>query len=223
MTGFTYRFVPAMRYMEHLVAAGDIGQPYTFRSQRFQDWGIRSLGWRQHRELAGTGEVGDMLSHRIDFAHLLVGRLGRLVAETRNFVGRRDGEDSDVEDWVGLIAGFALLDAVATFESTKLAAGHGEGLSSHDYCEVNGSEGTLVYELDNPNQALVGKPGGQLQPARVPDDFLVWPGSKRDPRSDPRSFTWDQDLEFVSAIQEQRACRPSFVEGVRVQSVMSAI
>ena len=30
MTAFTYRFVPAMRYMTHLVKTGAIGQPYHF-------------------------------------------------------------------------------------------------------------------------------------------------------------------------------------------------
>src|SRR5271155_3081875 len=63
MTAFTYRFVPAMRYADHLIRSGDIGRPNHFRAQRFQDWGDRPLGWRQVRSLAGTGELGDMLSH----------------------------------------------------------------------------------------------------------------------------------------------------------------
>src|SRR5204863_3826916 len=78
MTAFTYRFVPAMRYMTHLVHRGDIGKPYHFRAQRFQDWGDRNLGWRQVKKLAGSGELGDMLSHRIDYGHLLVGPIARL-------------------------------------------------------------------------------------------------------------------------------------------------
>jgi len=32
MTAFTYRFVPAMRYLSHLVKQGALGQPYHFRS-----------------------------------------------------------------------------------------------------------------------------------------------------------------------------------------------
>ena len=32
MTAFTYRFVPAMRYMAHLVKRGDVGKPYHFRA-----------------------------------------------------------------------------------------------------------------------------------------------------------------------------------------------
>ena len=89
MTAFTYRFVPAMRYMKHLVDSGAIGSPIHFRAQRFQDWGDRPLGWRQVRALAGTGELGDMLSHRIDYAHHLVGPIKRLVARMRTFVPTR--------------------------------------------------------------------------------------------------------------------------------------
>src|SRR6266567_3808005 len=80
MTAFTYRFVPAMRYLAHLVKRGDAGQPYHYRSCRLQDWGTRNLGWRQVKQLASTGELGDMLSHRVDFAHLLLGPMRRLVA-----------------------------------------------------------------------------------------------------------------------------------------------
>ena len=67
MTAFTYRFVPAMRYMKHLVDTGGIGQPYHIRTCRLQDWGDRNIGWRQLK-MAGSGELGDMLSHRLDYA-----------------------------------------------------------------------------------------------------------------------------------------------------------
>src|SRR5437588_7587903 len=80
MTAFTYRFVPAMHYMSHLVQSGALGKPYHFRAQRFQDWGDRNLAWRQVKKRAATGELGDMLSHPIDFGHLLVGPMTRVTA-----------------------------------------------------------------------------------------------------------------------------------------------
>ena len=59
----------------------------------------------------------------------------------------------------------------------------------------------------------------------VPREFLVWPGSKRDPTSgDPvATFRYDQDVEFINAILDKRPCRPSFLDGVRVQAVMQAV
>ena len=98
MTAFTYRFVPAMRYLSHLVKRGDLGQPYHYRSCRLQDWGTRNLGWRQVKKLAGTGELGDMLSHRIDFAHLLVGPMKRLVANLKQWHPVRGGAPNDLDD-----------------------------------------------------------------------------------------------------------------------------
>ena len=89
MTAFTYRFVPAMRYMKHLVDQGVVGTPYHFRVNRLQDWGDRAVGWRQVKALAGSGELGDMLSHRIDYGHYLLGPIGRVVAQMRQYLTER--------------------------------------------------------------------------------------------------------------------------------------
>jgi predicted dehydrogenase len=222
MTAFTYRFVPAMRYLAHLVKRGDIGRPYHFRSCRLQDWGTRAVGWRQVAKLAGTGELGDMLSHRIDYAHLLVGQIKRLVADTRRFHDVRDGQVSDLEDWVTILTEFAN-NATGVLESSKVATGRGEGGRSQDYCEVNGSEGTIVFQLERPLELQIGKRGrNRLQTAPLPEEFLKWPGSPRDPRQgDPLvTFRYDQDVEFIEAILNQRTCVPSFLEGAQAQAVM---
>ena len=225
MTAFTYRFVPAMRFMAHLVKQGALGQPYHFRAQRFQDWGARNLGWRQVARLAGSGELGDMLSHRIDYAHLLVGPITRLVANTRRFVDDRNGQPSDLDDWVAVLADFAH-GATGVLESSKLCSGRGEGGRSRDYCEVNGSAGSLVYELGRPHELQAGKLGALgLETLPVPTEFLRWPGSPRDAQAgDPLvGFRYDQDVEFINAILEGRPCEPSFEDGVRAQAVMDAV
>lgn len=225
MTAFTYRFVPAMRYMAHLVKGGHIGQPCHFRVQRFQDWGTRGLGWRQVARYAGTGELGDMLSHRIDYGHLLVGSMARVCARLRRFIDVRAGQPSDLDDWVAVLADFSN-GATGVMESSKLCTGRGEGGNSQDYCEVNGTEGTLVYYLNRPHELMVGRKGmSGLESVPVPREFLVWPGSPRDPRvGDPVTvFRYDQDFEFIDAIRQQRPCVPSLFEGAWVQGVMDAI
>jgi predicted dehydrogenase len=225
MTAFTYRFVPAMRYMAHLIEQGFIGQPFHFRANRFQDWERRYLGWRQVNRLAGSGELGDMLSHRLDYAHFLVGDIKRLVGQTRRLYDERGGQLSDVDDWVAVLADFAN-GTTGVWESTKLATGRGEGGKGLDLCEVNGSEGTLVYNLNKPNTLLTGKVGGaELKEVAVPPEFLVFPGSPRDPHvGDPLvTFRYDQSFEFIEAILNKRPCRPSFADGLRVQVVMQAI
>ena len=222
MTAFTYRFVPAMRYMEHLVHSGAIGTPYHFRAQRFQDWGSRNLGWRQVKMLAGTGELGDMLSHRIDYGHLLIGPIKRLVADLRRFIDDRSGNPSDLDDWVAILADFENT-TTGVLESTKLATGRGEGHRGQDVCEVNGSEGSIVYTTQRPLELRIGKKGdADIQTVAVPKEFLVYPGSPRDPNAgDPlATFRYDQDFEFIDAIRNQRPCRPSFLDGAKAQAVM---
>ncbi|HEV2295664.1 MAG TPA: Gfo/Idh/MocA family oxidoreductase [Tepidisphaeraceae bacterium] len=223
MTAFTYRFVPAMRYMHHLISTGAIGGAYHFRAQRFQDWGDRGLGWRQVKALAGTGEMGDMLSHRIDYAHLLIGPIRRLVADVRTFVPTRAGNPSDVDDWVAMLADFGERDVTGVLESTKLATGRGEGLRGQDTVEVNGSEGTIVYSTQKPLELQIGKKGDpDLHRIDVPREFLVHPKSPRDASlGDPLvTFRYDQTAEFIDAIVNQRQCSPSFVDGARAQGVM---
>jgi predicted dehydrogenase len=222
MTAFTYRFVPAMRYMKHLVTRGDIGQLYHFRAQRFQDWGTRPLGWRQQKIRCGSGELADMLSHRIDYAHYLIGPIARLVANLRNFIPQRGGHPSDVDDWVSILCEFK--DATTgVLESTKLATGRGEGHRGQDTVELNGSEGTIVYSTQKPLELQIGKKGdADLRAIDIPREFLVHPGSPRDPQAgDPLvTFRYDQSFEFIDAILNQRPCSPSFKDGARAQAVM---
>ncbi len=225
MTAFTYRFVPAMRYMKHLIDSGAIGMPYHFRGQRFQDWGDRNLGWRQVKKLAGTGEMGDMLSHRIDYAHLLLGPITRLVADLKTFIPARGGKESDVDDWVAMITEFGDRNVTGVLESTKLATGRGEGHRGQDTVEVNGSEGTIVYSTQKPIELQIGKKGDlDLRRIDVPREFLVYPNSPREPGAgDPLvTFRYDQTAEFIDAIVNGRPCRPSFTDGARTQAVMEA-
>ena len=223
MTAFTYRFVPAMRYMKHLVDGGLIGRPFHFRARRFQDWGNRALGWRQVRNSAGSGEMGDMLSHRIDYAHHLIGPMRRLVASLRNFVPDRAGTVSDVDDWVAMLAEFDRQDVTGVLESTKLAIGRGEGLHGADDVEINGQDGSIVYSTQRPLELRLGRTGGSdLETVAVPREFFVWPGSPRnaDDGNPLVTFRYDQTFEFIDAIVNRRPCRPSFLEGVLAQAVM---
>ena len=224
MSAFTYRFVPAMRYLAHLVNSGALGKPYHFRSCRLQDWGSRALGWRQVAKLAGSGELGDMLSHRIDFAHSLIGRMDRLVANLKRFIDVRQGQPSDLDDWVAIISEFAN-GATGALESSKLASGRNESWRSRDYVEVNGSDASFVFATERWNELQVGKAGGPgVETITIPKEFFKVPGSPRDISSgDPLvTFRYDQNFEFIDAILNQRPCSPSFADGARAQGVMDA-
>ncbi|GCE08984.1 Gfo/Idh/MocA family protein [Dictyobacter aurantiacus] len=232
MTAFTYRFVPGMRYLKHLLRRGDIGTPRHVRVARLQEFRDTSLGWRQKRELAGSGEIGDMGAHRIDFCLDLIGPIERVAGLKRTFIPLRNGADgqpivADVEDCAVFIAEFGGdQGAVASFDLSKVARGRGSGGKSLDEFEVYGTDGTLVYHLHHPHEILVGRPGGMLETVRVPDEFLTYPGSSRKPlEGDPTTtFRYDQDFAFIQAIlQNNDEDIPTFYDGMRCQAVIDAV
>ncbi|GIW93521.1 MAG: oxidoreductase [Pirellulaceae bacterium] len=230
MTAFTYRFAPAMRYLRHLVRSGAVGEPRHFRSQRFLDWPETSWGWRQYKRSAGAGDLFDMTIHRIDFAIDLMGPIAQVCGAVRRFVPRdrtADGQPcppSEVDDWSSLIGEFRS-GAVGVWEGTTLAKGYGRNGFGHEWAEVNGSQLSVVYQLHCPNQVLIGRTGQDLAPQPVPAEFLVAPGSPRDPhQGEPATvFRYDVVWEFVSAIVEGRPAVPSFYDGLRAQVVADAV
>jgi predicted dehydrogenase len=80
MVAFTYRRVPGMRYLKQLIQDGTLGVVRHARFQRLQDWGEASIGWRQYKDQAGYGELGDMGIHRIDFSEDLLGPIAAVCA-----------------------------------------------------------------------------------------------------------------------------------------------
>jgi predicted dehydrogenase len=231
MTAFTYRFVPAMRFLKHIIDRGDLGQPLHFRAQRFQDWHIHSLGWRQWRDKAGSGELGDMASHRIDYAHYLIGPIQSVCGMMKQFVPRdRDAAEgrpvrpSDTEDWVGFLVEFSG-GVTGVFESSKLARGHGSGGHGHDFVEVNGTDASAIYQLRRPHALKIGRRDKRFERVKVPAAFWKELGSLRVAGEGDPSVVWryDQAVEFISAIRERRDAIPSFLDGVRCQAVMDAV
>ena len=230
MTAFTYRFAPSMRYLRHLLTTGSLGTPRHFRSQRFLDWPETSWGWRQYKETAGAGDLFDMTIHRIDFAHDLLGPIRSVCGAVAQFTPRdktESGESckpSEVDDWSALIGQFAN-GAVGVWEGSTVMKGHHNDGFGFEWAEVNGSEGSAVYQLTDPNHILVGRTGGSMEKVEVPTEFLAPAGSPRDPQEGVPSTVFRYDLvwEFVSAIVEGRDAVPGFDDGALAQSVADAV
>ena len=230
MTAFTYRFAPAMRYIKHLVTSGALGEPRHFRSQRFLDWPETSWGWRQYRETAGAGDLFDMTIHRIDFAADLLGPIARVTGALARFAPRTTAADgqpcapSDVDDWSSIIGEFAC-GATGLWEGTTLAKGYGRSGFGHEWAEINGSEGSAVYQLHTPNTVLLGKTGADLDTVDVPRQFLKPAGSPRDVAvGEPATvFRYDLVWEFISAVVEGRDAVPGFGAGLQAQIVADAV
>jgi predicted dehydrogenase len=133
-------------------------------------------------------------------------------------------EPSNVDDWSALIGRFSN-GAVGVWEGTTLAKGHHNNGFGWEWAEINGSEGSAVYRLTEPNTILMGKHGGTMQTVPVPREFLVIPGSPRNPDEGVPStvFRYDLVYELTSAIIEDRPALPGFDHGALAQGVADAV
>jgi predicted dehydrogenase len=246
MVVFNYRRVPAVAFAKQIIDSGQLGQIRHFRGTYLQDW-INDpkfpMNWRLRKDVAGSGSHGDLNAHMIDTARFLVGDIAETVGLQETYITERPREGQaiglsasaaagkgtekvTVDDATAFLAKFApgknvAPGAYATIEATRLAPGH----KNYNHWEINGSEGSLVFHLGRPLELQAGKAGGPgLETIPVPESFLKWPGSPRDPRvGDPvMTFRYDQDVEFIDAILNRRPCVPSFLEGVQTQAVMDA-
>jgi predicted dehydrogenase len=157
MCGFNYRRTPAVAVMRRLVADGRIGEIRHVRAKYLQDWIVDPqfpLVWRLQKDRAGSGALGDIGAHIIDLTQYVTGQsITSVGAMTETFVKKRPQPGSTVlgEVTVDDAALFLVrLDggAVGTYEATRFATGHKNGLS----IELNGSLGSVVFDFERMNE-----------------------------------------------------------------------
>ena len=172
MTGFNYRFMPAVLLARRMVEAGELGRLYHFRC-RYSDDSLldpRSpWGWRHDRERAGTGVIGDLAAHPLDLALVFAGPITAVTAATRTYITERPRGTGQapvtVEDAVVATLEFQS-GAIGTLEASGMCPGR-KNLFSF---EVNGEGGTVVWDLERLNELRVYHGDGD---ARGLADVLV--------------------------------------------------
>jgi predicted dehydrogenase len=143
MTAFNYRFVPAVRLARELIEAGELGDILHFRGRYLQEWGTTTAdAWRFHKDEAGSGALGDLGAHVIDLARYLVAEITTVSASTATFMEGREVDDA-VEAVVEFEGG-----ALGTVEASRFAAGRKNAFS----WEINGTKGSLVFDLERLNE-----------------------------------------------------------------------
>jgi len=149
-----------------MIEDGRIGTIYHWRSVYLQDWIVdpnMPIVWRLQGDVAGSGSLGDLAAHSIDLARWLVGEFTEVNGMLDTFIKQRPllaesddrlgGKASDqlgevtVDDSAIFTARFAG-GAVGTFEATRMAAGR----KNHHRIEINGSKGSLVFNMERMNE-----------------------------------------------------------------------
>jgi len=159
MCAFNYRFVPAVRLAREMLEAGELGEIYHFRARYLQEWIVDPqfpMVWRFDRKIAGSGALGDLGAHVIDLARYLVGDIAAVSGTTRTFIKKRPGGTVDVDDAFESIVEFAG-GAVGTIEASRFALGRKNGLTF----EINGSKGSIGFDLERLNELQVHLPGSR--------------------------------------------------------------
>jgi predicted dehydrogenase len=158
MTGFNYRFVPAIRLARDLIQRGALGELYHLRVQYLQQSlhdPDRPLGRVPDGDSILAGSQAILGCHAVDLARFLVGELATVSALTPRFRDQRPGPDGTMIDLPWDDAAVSLVEfengAVGTIEASRLATGRANALR----LEINGSRGSIGFDLERLNELQV--------------------------------------------------------------------
>jgi predicted dehydrogenase len=237
MVGFNYRFLPAVQLARRLVEDGRLGRIHHFRA-RFADASFLDpdapFTWHQDREAAGSNALLDLGSHLVDLARFLVGEPAAVSGAVATFTPerpdpatgrRRRVETEDAFEATVEFEGGAL----GSLSGTNLAAGR----RAHMTFELNGSGGTVAFDLERLNSLhvhLLGErpAGGGLREIHVTDADHPYGGTWWPPG---HSIGWDASLvhelgHLLGAVARGVSVAPlggTFEDGYRCAVVCDAI
>ncbi len=228
-----YRRAPAVALAKQIIEDGQIGQINHYRGTYLQDWLVSPdfpRLWRLEKSRAGSGALGDLVSHSVDLARYLVGEIAQVSGLLKTFITERPLEKGssimapvEVDDAALALVRFEN-GAVGTIEGTRFATGR----KNHNRFEINGSKGSVVFDLERMNEL-------ELYIEEGPDS-----GFRRILVTDPThpyiSAWWPRGhiigyehtfthtmLDLLKAIDGQTIPSPNFEDGVHNQRVLDAL
>ncbi|RJT27858.1 gfo/Idh/MocA family oxidoreductase [Mesorhizobium waimense] len=155
MCAYNYRFFPALQLAREIIQSGEIGEILHYRSQFLVSSSLdekRQKSWRDDRQAAGAGALGDLGAHHIDLSRFLMDADPTTVqAVTRIKVGAAsDGGRIETDDQFA-----ALFDydngALGVVEASRVAGGH----LVTSRIEVDGSKGSIAFSMQRLNELRV--------------------------------------------------------------------
>lgn len=220
---FNYRRVPAITLAKRLVDEGRLGQLYHYRATYLQSWGpdpVRPGAWRFNQAEAGSGVMGDLLSHSVDLALLLNGDIAEVSSLIQTFAPGRE-----VDDAVLAIARFAN-GSIGSFEATRYAI----GCRNRNYFEIHGSKGAIKFDLEELNRLEFFDANDSAQVQGSHDVLVTGPGHPYTDRFWPPGHIIGYEHTFIAALADFLQClasndefHPNFDDGVKVHRVLDAV
>jgi predicted dehydrogenase len=227
-----YRRAPAVMLAKRFIDEGQIGTLYHYRGTYLQDWIVDPAFpriWRLERARSGSGALGDLVSHTADLSRHLIGEITEVAGLLKTFVTERPLPDSDEKAPVDVDdAAISLLrfenGAVGSIEASRFALGH----KNHLQFEINGSKGSVAFDLERMNELELyieeGPDSGfktiLVTDAKHPYVDAWWPPG----HIIGYEHTFIHTVrDLVRAIDKQEVPTPNFEDGVRNQRVLDGI
>jgi predicted dehydrogenase len=220
---FNYRRVPAVALAKRLVLEGRIGKPYHYRSTYLQSWGPdpKRLGiWRFRKSDAGSGAMGDLLSHALDLALLLNGPITELSGMLQTFIPNREVDDAAL-----LLARFAN-GSVGTFEATRFAT----GCRNRNCFEIHGSEGAIRFNLEDLNRLEVFNSSDEMEVQGAHNVLVTGPEHPYVSHFWPPGHIvgWEHTFiatvaDFMESLAKGELFHANFDDALQVQRLMDAV
>ncbi|MFQ6097026.1 MAG: Gfo/Idh/MocA family protein [Armatimonadota bacterium] len=247
MVSHNYRRCPAVSLAKKMIDNGDLGEIYHFRATYLQDWIVDPnfpLVWRLKKHLAGSGALGDLVAHSVDLALYLVGEIDSLSATVETFIkerpvleesarglrgsakgGRKMGKVT-VDDAAIVLARFKNGTTIGTFEATRFALGR----RNQNRFEINGSKGSLVWDLERMNELQyyndrdpAGCQGFKTILATDPTHPYMeayWPPAHN---LGYEHSTINTVRDFLEAVATRKPAAPDFEDGVKVNAALDTV
>jgi predicted dehydrogenase len=238
MCTFNYRFMPAVRLAKDLIGDGRLGTIYHVRVHYLQMAGhdpalppdkVWCSAWPHSGALQGIG------SHAIDQCRFLIGEISGVSASVRTFnhdrLIRTVGcpEDVKSDEATAAVLEFQC-GAIGVLESSVVATGRKNRLA----WEINGSRGSLHWDLEHPNSLFACLPGSgnssllgfsevSVTESSHPDVGPWWPSG--------HNLGWEhgqiiEKFHFLDAVAHDRPlhpCQATFEDGYRVTVLIDAM
>ncbi|MBB5325634.1 putative dehydrogenase [Anoxybacillus tepidamans] len=247
MVAFNYRRTPAVALAKKYIEEGRIGKILNFRGTYLQDWSAdpnSPLSWRFQKKVAGSGALGDIGTHVIDFARYLVGEISEVMAITKTWVPERPIQTGGV-DKLGTVKGQAdtpkgIVDvddefstllkfengAVGSIEATRNAWGRNNFLTF----EIHGEKGSLYFNYERRDEL-------QVCFADDPSDSKGFRTVYTGPAHPYGEGLWPipalgigygetkiiEIYDFLKSIVEDTEVSPNFYDGYRIAVICDAI
>lgn len=227
-----YRRCPAVTLAKRIIDEGQIGKIHHYRGVYLQDWIVDPefpRVWRLERARAGSGSLGDILSHTMDLSRYLVGEPTEVSGLLKTFVDERPLPDGsgrgkvDVDDSAQALVKFAN-GAVGYYEGSRFAPGR----KNYNRFEINGSKGSIVWDLERMNELEVYIESGPLSgfstisvtDGKHPYVSAWWPPGHI--IGYEHSFTHTVH-DFLVAFEKGEVPSPNFEDGLKNQRILDAI